>query len=147
MLSRILTTPALLFHQPRLFRWPANHWLWGLLQGKAWSCISQVSYAGLTIFSCRASVHYLSTSVCITCSLYPRLLITIISDLLPSKKQIIGIRGKQPNRRHQQQLSVSLFVSVCPVSFLNFPMISSPKTSNGTIQGIAATAAVHWRVL
>src|SRR6218665_860708 len=105
----VLTTPALLFHKPRLFRRPANHWVWGLLQGKAWSCISHGSYAGLTIFSYRASVHYFSTSLCI--SWYPRQLITIISDFLPSKKQIIGIWGKQPNRRRQQQLSVGQ--SVC----------------------------------
>ena len=59
------------------------------------------NYAGLTILSCKASVHYPSTSVCM--SWYPRQLITIISDLLPSKKQIIGIWGNQPNRWHQQQ--------------------------------------------
>src|SRR6218665_3936804 len=47
----------------------------GLLQNKAWSCIAQESYAGLTIFS----------SVCI--SWYGRQLITIISDLVPSNKQ------------------------------------------------------------
>src|SRR6218665_1047443 len=111
MLSCILTTPALLFHQPRLFCRLANHWVWGgLLQGKAWSCISHGSYAGLTIFSCRASVRYPYTSVCI--SWYPRQLITIISDLLPSNKQIIGIWGKQPNRRHQQQ-QLSVIQSVC----------------------------------
>src|SRR6218665_3783369 len=95
MLSRIVTTPTLLFHQPRLFRRSAYHWVWGLLQGKAWSYISHGSYVGLTIFSFRASVHYPSTSVCI--SWYPRQLITIISNLLPSKKQIIGIWGKQHN--------------------------------------------------
>jgi len=31
--------------------------------------------------------------------------------------------------------------------FRTFPMIPSPKTSNGTTEGIAATAAVNWRGL
>src|SRR6218665_2722032 len=30
-----------------------SHWVWGLLQGSAWSCVFQVSYDGLTIFSFR----------------------------------------------------------------------------------------------
>src|SRR6218665_3761785 len=71
----------------------------GLLQGKAWSCISQGSYAGLAIFS----------SVCI--SWYGRQLITIISDLVPSKKQISRIGACSLIGGHQQQLSVCL--SVC----------------------------------
>src|SRR6218665_2990222 len=71
----------------------------GLLQGKAWSFISQGSYAGLTIFS----------SVCI--SWYGRQLITIISDLVPSKKQISRIGACSLIGCCQQQLSVCL--SVC----------------------------------
>src|SRR6218665_1789698 len=71
----------------------------GLLQGKAWSCISQGSYAGLTIFS----------SVCI--SWYGRQLITIISDLVISKKQISRIGAGSLIGGRQQQLSV--WLSVC----------------------------------
>jgi len=44
-----------------------------------------------------------------------------------------------------RQLRLSVWV--CAVSFLTFPMIPSPKTSNRTIEGIAATAAVNWQVL
>jgi len=61
----------------------------GLLQGSAWSCVSQVSYDGLTIFSFRVSIAYPSTYICV--SWYGRQLITIISDLVPSKKEISGI--------------------------------------------------------
>src|SRR6218665_2391395 len=61
----------------------------GLLQCKAWSCISQGSYYSvLTIFSSSVSVQNPSTSVCI--SWYRRQLITIISQSVPSKKQIGG---------------------------------------------------------
>jgi len=38
-----------LFH----FKFVPHLGVGGLLQGSVWSCISQVSHAGLTIFSCR----------------------------------------------------------------------------------------------
>src|SRR6218665_3256689 len=53
----------------------------GLLQGKAWSCISQGSYAGN------------SWNENLLFGLYVRQLITIISDLVPSKKQTCSLIG------------------------------------------------------
>src|SRR6218665_3170461 len=84
----------------------------GLLQGKAWGCISRGRYAGLTIF----------TSGCVIC--YGRQLMTIISDLVPSKNQISRIGACSLIGRASR--SNCLSVSVCPVSFLNFSNDSLP---------------------
>src|SRR6218665_2182859 len=94
----------------------------GLLQDKAWSCISQGSYGGLKVF----------TSVCI--SWYGRQLITIISDLVPSKKQISRIGACSLIGRASSNTNC-LSVWICVVSFLNFSNDSLPKTSNRTTEG------------
>src|SRR6218665_2384032 len=145
LLARILTTPTLRFQQPY-----KSLGVGGYLQGKAWSYISQGSYYdGLTTFSCMVSVQYPSTSVCIIW--YGRKLITIISHLVPSKKQISGIGATSLIYAETAAvtvfLSVCLSVSVCLFLFLSCSMIPSPNSSNGTTESIAATAAVHWRVL
>src|SRR6218665_898805 len=112
MSARILATPPVRFRRPL-----------SLTQHRRCSCLVvcsicvgvycrarlgvvflRGSYAGLTIFS----------SVCI--SWYGRQLITIISDLVPSKKQISRIGAFSLIGGRQQQLSVW----VCAVSFLNF---------------------------
>src|SRR6218665_1411233 len=107
----------------------------GLLQGKAWNYISQGAYAGLTIFA----------SVCIRW--YGRQLITItsLSATVPSKKQLSGFGAC--SLIGVASSSNCLSVSVCPVVLLNFPMIPSSKSSNGTTDGIATSAAMHWQVL
>jgi len=145
LLARTLTTPTLRFQQPfqNLFHYKSLG-VGSLLQGKAWSCISQGSYyAGLTIFSLRASVQYPSSSVCI--SWLGRQLINIISDLVLSKKQISGIGAT--SLIDGDNSSNYLSVSVCPGCVIKFSMIPSPNSSNWTIEGTAATAAGHWRVL
>src|SRR6218665_1052616 len=97
----------------------------GLLQGKAWSCISQGSYGGLKVF----------TSVCI--SWYGRQLIIIISDLVPSKKQISRIGACSLIGRASSNTNC-LSVWICVVSFLNFSNDSLPKTSNRTTEGYSS---------
>jgi len=83
----------------------------------------------------RASVQYPSTSVCI--SWHGRKLITIISRLVPSKKQIscIGATSLIGRASSSNCLSVCLSRSVLFL-FLRFPMITSPNSSNWTTQGI-----------
>src|SRR6218665_2073863 len=66
------------------------------------------------------SVQYPSTSVFI--SWYGRQLITIISDLVPSKKQISDIMAT----RLIDSSGNCLSVSVCPVSFVKFSNDSLP---------------------
>src|SRR6218665_3628033 len=60
---------------------------------------------------------HIFTSVCV--SWYGRQLITIISDLVPSKKEISPIGGMQPNRRSQQQ-QLSVCLNLCCFFFKLF---------------------------
>src|SRR6218665_2956023 len=72
-----------------------------------------------------------SNSVCIRW--YGRQLITTISHLVPSKKQISGIGAT--SRIGDASSSNFLSVSVCLFLFLSFAMIPSPNSSNGTTEG------------
>src|SRR6218665_270064 len=125
-LVRILTTPTSRFQQP--FR---NLFHFKSLSAGVY-CRARLGvvfprdhnyYAVFTNFSLRASVQCPSTSVCI--SWYGRQLLTIISHLVPSKKQISGVGATSliDGSSSSNCLTVCLSWSV---SFLKFSNDSLP---------------------
>src|SRR6218665_426944 len=68
--------------------------------------------------------------------------LTSLSATVPSKKQISGIGACSLIG----VTSINNCLSVCfalSCFFLNFPMIPSPKSSNGTTDGVATSADMH----
>jgi len=146
LLVRILTTPTLRFQRPfwNLFHYKSLG-VWVYCSARLGVVFPRDHIVDNLQFQAFSSKLFRSVWI----SWYGKQLITIISDLVPSKKQLSGIGATSliGGASNTNCLSVCLSVSVCLFLFLSFPIIPYPNSSNGTTEGISATAPLHWRVL
>ena len=100
-----------------------SHWVWGFTAGQ---CL-ELCFSGVGMMGWHSSVSGLQQHILPLKSVLAGMggkwqLITIICDLVPSKKQISGNESSSLIGRASSSncLSVCLSVSVCSLSFVNF---------------------------